>query len=193
VTYQTSETRAEHPATARIDGGPEQPATLFVYSRTTWVPSPFPSTDPAWEYIDAAGHWHGFTEDGGLLPTLDRDGEATWCRRRECDGGECPGVHPPAYTCKICAELIVPKFGPPITAGDGIPTVGRWLATVAQLPAPDPVRVQARFVLLDGTELVGIANTSAEHPGRLDGVGELATRGAAGRRPLPFHQVSHAA
>jgi hypothetical protein len=189
VTDQTSETRTEHPVRASINGSPRVPATLFVYTRTTWLTSPFPSTDPTWSVIDGAGHWHGFTEGSGLLPTLDRDGEVTWCR--QCTDDDCSGYRLPAYTCKICAEPIHPKFGPPVAEATAIPTAGGWTAAVDYDLEPDPVRVQARFWLPDGGVLVGIASRSK--PGTLTGVGELATVGAAARRPLAFHQISQPA
>jgi hypothetical protein len=187
----TSETRTEHPARLSIDGGAQIDAALFIYTRTTWLPGVFPSTDPGWEFTDGAGHWHGFTEDRGLLPTLDRDGEVTWCRGR-CDQPGCPGWHPPAYTCKICAEVVTPRFGPMLAEATAIPTVGRWVVAAEFTLTPDPVRVQARLWLPDGTVLIGTAKTTGAR-GQLIGEGELATRGAAGLRPVTFHQVSHPA
>lgn len=184
-----SETRTQYPAAVSIDGGARLPADLTIVTRTTWlVGNTYPSTDPSWEFTDGAGHWHGFTEGNGFLPTLDRDGEVTWCRGRRCGNADCPGFHVPAYTCKICAELVTPRFGPPLTAATAIPTVGHWSATVAHDLHPDPVRVQAVFHLIDGRVLVGVARTE---PGHLAGLGELATRGDAGLRPLTFHQVSN--
>lgn len=191
-----TETRTQYPAAVSIDGGARLLADLTIVTRTTWLGSTFPSTDPSWEFTDGAGHWHGFTagqwngvtSDGGFLPTLDRDGEVTWCRDKRCAARGCPGYHVPAYTCKICAELVTPRFTPPLAAAAAIPTVGYWSATVAYDLHPDPVRVQAVFHLIDGRVLVGVAQTE---PGRLAGLGDLAALGDAGLRPLPFHQVSN--
>lgn len=184
-------TRTEYPATVSIDGGALLPADLTIVTRTTWLGgSANPSTDPSWEFTDGAGHWHGFTEDGGFLPTLDRDGEVTWCRGRQCGNADCPGYHVPAYTCKICAELVIPRFGPPPAEAIAIPAVGYWFAVVDHRITPDPVRVQAIFHLPDGTVLIGAGSTITK-PGQITGIGDLATRGAAGLRPLTFHQVSN--
>lgn len=190
MTDPISETRTQYPATVNINGGALLPAELTIVTRTTWLDSPHPATDPSWEFIDGAGHWHGFTEDAGFLPTLDRDGEVTWCRAFHRPGAECPGYHLPAYTCKICAELVTPRFLPAVAEAVAIPTVGHWFAAVDHRITPDPVRVQAVFHLPDGAVLVGAGSTITK-PGQITGIGDLATRGAAGLRPLAFHQVSN--
>lgn len=187
-----TKTNTEHDATVRIDGGPALPCLLTLTTRTSWLPAApgEPYTDPGWEFTDAAGHWHGFTEDAGLLPTLTSDTGVTRCPRdRRCRTAACPGYHLPAFYCRLCGEIVTVPLRPahvsdPATA---IPTQGWWVATVAHdLPAGQ--RVQARFTLLDGTELVAIGET-ARGGGELTGTGHPATRGTAGLVPMRFHQV----
>lgn len=180
-----------HPGTVRIDNGLPLPAELAIRTHTSWLPAGVtePYTDPGWEFIDGAGHWHGFTEDAGLLPTLTSTDGVTRCPGgRRCRRPGCPGWHLPTFTCRLCHEPVTVPLRPahvtdPATA---IPTVGWWTAAVAHdLPAGRVV--QARFTLPDRTEMIGIAATAA---GQLDGKGDLATRGAAGVAPMRFHQLS---
>lgn len=79
-----------------------------------WLP------DPAWECIDANGHWHAFTADG-KLPTLAEVG-----RHVACDGGhlfgepddeDCEGYTAVEYRCRICLDLVEPHRIPDGTAG----------------------------------------------------------------------------
>lgn len=184
------ETTSTETVTAIIDGGPRMLASLVITTRVTWMPTPFPLSDPRWEYIDKAGHWHGFTDDAPLLPTLKSD---EWFQRcTGCADVVCRGWHPPAYCCRLCGELVTPVFrydGPDLAA-TAIPTVGGWYADLAYA-GPSRGRVQVRFFPHSGDMLIGTAEV-IEDGRRLLGSGELATRGAAGLKPRAFHQVGPA-
>jgi hypothetical protein len=181
-----TQTNTDHRGTVRIDSGPALPTVLTITTLATWLPPAGPYTDPGWEFIDGAGHWHGFTEDAGLLPTLTSAAGVTHCRQFHRPGEDCPGYHVPVFTCRLCGEAVTVPLRP-ARADDpatDIPTQGWWAADVEHdLPAG---RVQARFTLLDGTTLIGIGEAT---PGRLKGTGALATRGVAGLAPMRFHQV----
>ena len=58
--------------------------------------------DPKWEFTDAAGHYHAYT-DKGETPTLEQVGEDYWCQ--DCND------HHTDYTtqCTLCGEEVNPR------------------------------------------------------------------------------------
>lgn len=55
--------------------------------------------DPSWAHIDSAGHFHAWSQGGGL-PTLERCPHA--CEDKECSGGF------EEYRCAICHQGVEP-------------------------------------------------------------------------------------
>jgi hypothetical protein len=182
---EISGTTSTYRVPVSIDGAPRVTADLVIVENTHWLPNPFPIIPAGWEHIDAAGHWHGFTGDAGILPTLDSDGHATRCRG--CKRPDCPGVHLPRYTCRLCGDVVrVPLSRPgsePLFSA--IPMLPSWSALVDHGRLRG-ARVQARFFFPDGDFRIGVATTGS---GRLNGDGPLHTRGAAGVRTTAFHQM----
>lgn len=188
---QVAETTTVETLPLVIDSGPRLYAAVAITTRVTWMPTSFPLSDPHWEHIDKAGHWHGFTDDAPLLPTLESDG---WFQRcHGCADVVCRGWHPPVHRCRLCGEIVTPVFrydGGDLDAS-AIPTVGGWFADLrlGDNP-PDAARVQVRIFARNGDVLIGAA--TVEPAGRLLGLGKLATRSAAALRPRAFHQVGPA-
>lgn len=105
-----------------------EPRMIEVTSRDATKP------DPAWEYTDAAGHWHAWIARPVEMPC-----------NGSCDG-TCDGE---GYTridhhCRICNELIEPAVLPD-TDRKWIPGMEEWEVTVhAAVPDGDvSVRVVA--------------------------------------------------
>jgi len=92
-----------------IDNGPEIAGELTVETERIDVTTASKSRpDMGWEYIDASGHFHAWSDDkDSPLPTLDRRTEHV-----ECDFGhedDCEGYDVDVYSCSICGEIIEPK------------------------------------------------------------------------------------
>lgn len=94
--------------------------------------------DPAWEYNDAAGHYHAFT-NSGKLPTLER-----FSVHVPCDGfcdPECEGFDEYAWRCKLCQEEIQPGMKPDYNDPQRIPGQKTWNVEL-ETPEALPLGVQ---------------------------------------------------
>ena len=98
----------------------------FSYDRRTTV-SLFPSLDPDWRFVDAAGHPHRGDE-------LAKTCEMVVDRSHWCDGDEGPYNHDPHeavdeshWECRECRETIKPRMIPP---GQPVPLRGEYSGTV---------------------------------------------------------------
>lgn len=174
-----------------IDNGPPLSGTFGIeremldVSTATggWLP------DPAWECIDANGHWHAFTVDG-RLPTL-----AKHSRHVDCDGihdfgdmldDDCDGYDVVEYRCRVCLDLVEPHRIPDGTAGIRrlIPGRTSWwveVVTAQQIDGEHTVRVVGTGRALFGVAVARMVSAEGDHTGmrvttRLDGVGELGDR-----------------
>lgn len=100
----------------RIDNGEPVTGTLTVEHNVEIVRSLGPKPDPKWSFVDAAGHFHAFDQNGERrpYPTLTRKS-----RHHDCDGfhtvdtidnedEECEGWDETYYVCRICDEEIEP-------------------------------------------------------------------------------------
>jgi hypothetical protein len=69
--------------------------------------------DPAWQMVDAAGHYHAWAK-GGQLPTLTIVEVPEPCE--ECDDDEddepCEGHTRTEYQCRLCHQVIEPRTVP---------------------------------------------------------------------------------
>lgn len=174
-----------------IDNGPPLAGTfgieremLDISTETGgWLP------DPAWECIDANGHWHAFTADGKLPTLTERE------RHVDCDGlhlfGEpddvnCEGYDVTEYRCRVCLDLVEPHRVPDGTAGKRQFMPGRtswWVEVVTgqQIEGEHTVRVIGTGRVLFGVVVARQVSAESDHNGvrvttRLDGIGELGER-----------------
>lgn len=91
-----------------IDNGEPVSGSLEIEQNYETIESLYGTKpDPAWEFIDEAGHFHAY-DTAGELPTLD--GRA---RHVNCDGscgGVCggEGYNVTDWHCRICDQLIEP-------------------------------------------------------------------------------------
>lgn len=91
--------------TAIIDNGDPVRAELHVFQDVQEIRSALPRSDPNWSHVDAAGHYHAYSDDEhDHYPTLLVRSE-----HRDCDGscgGVCQGegYHVDKYLCRICQE-----------------------------------------------------------------------------------------
>jgi hypothetical protein len=88
--------------------------------------------DPEWTYVDKAGHFHAFTEDG-KLPTLER-----YEKHLNCDGscaGVCSdeGYTETRYRCRACGKRVKPGYAVKVPGGAQQFMPGRtsWTVTVS--------------------------------------------------------------
>lgn len=147
--------------------------------------------DPSWEFVDKAGHWHAYSEDGSL-PTL-----RTAPKHRPCDGacGEgCDGSIEVRYRCRICDKRVRPARVPDEAARTAtMPGMKSWSVTIKGVDPPPrrsftsgaKVSVRAEFGL---RTYFGIATFSGG--GRMDSSGwwslELVGVGELGERWTPI-------
>ncbi len=174
-----------------IDNGPPLAGTFGIEQEMVdvstanggWLP------DPAWEHVDANGHWHAFTVDG-KLPTL-----AVHSRHVDCDGvhafgdmldEECEGYDVTEYRCRVCLDLVAPHRIPDGTAGlrQFAPGPTSWWAEVVtprEIKGECTVRITIGQRIMFGVAVARLAGAEGDHRGvrvttRLDGIGELGYR-----------------
>lgn len=90
-----------------IDNGERIPAHVTITNevqivRTAGTPT---KPDPAWEFIDAAGHFHAYAGDD--LPTCDPYYIGHPCSFDDHED-ECEGWIETTYVCAICRESVKP-------------------------------------------------------------------------------------
>jgi hypothetical protein len=88
--------------------------------------------DPGWIFTDAAGHFHAFAEDGDL-PTLKSVTINVPCAGGcgEVEDGDCGGYDDSEYRCRLCAEVVTPKYDITYPPPKRAPGLKRWTAEVA--------------------------------------------------------------
>lgn len=145
--------------TVRIDNGDPYPARLVIEQDIRIEHTNLPIPDPAWEFVDAAGHFHAY-DTANELRTLSARRE-----HRDCDGScgdQCKGYEVTVYACRICNEVVTPRL---LIGPHSFPVHGRmsWhidLEGIDEQAAPVPVRlakqVSARFTCTD-TVWFGVA------------------------------------
>lgn len=99
-------------ATAVINNGHAWPCEVEIEQDVDYVRSiSATKPDPRWEFIDDAGHFHAFAEDGEL-PTLNSERVEMPCDG-SC-GGVCEGEGYTVlrWTCRICGQEVEPGYVP---------------------------------------------------------------------------------
>lgn len=169
---------------ARINDGDWRRAELTLSQNMHEVVSGLPRPDPAWQYVDEAGHFHAYDE-AGKLPTLDARQ-----KKKECDGscgGACvgDGYSVTVYRCRICAK----KVKPGVLTGEHttmLPGLKDWGLTVDDAhPEVDGDLATVRFgtrgagLVWFGVGLIVERSFSSDRPG---GRAALVSAGPIGER-----------
>ncbi len=181
-----------------IDGGPTLPGQLEINQDIIVEPvSGARKPDPSWEYVDQAGHYHAYTENG-RLPTLDVKYEQVPC------GGSCGDVcGGEGYTvdhhhCRICGEEVKPATLPdtdPVIC----PGLKHWTVTVESAQASSDEQILGPFLSAPAGQVsvrvdtsshaarrrhfgVGIVANVNSRPGAI--TAEIIGTGELGSRPL---------
>lgn len=155
-----------------------------------WISQTYESLaepDLAWTHIDAAGHFHGY-DDEGKLPTLN----ATQ-REMPCDGGcslgpDCEGYSVTVRHCHICREEIEPAQIVKYNVTKRYPGMRHWSAELTMDRLPDGVLGETVSVRISsgGHEWFGTAGvTSFEAVSWGQSKLHLIGVGALGRRKVP--------
>lgn len=148
---------------------------------TSFIPKMQP--DPAWQFVDEAGHFHAFTLRGEL-PTIETKYRRVSCAdQQDCN---CDGYDEAERVCRICGEEIAPGYEVVAPPGEKefIPGQVSWRVTDVPVDGATPLfgLVSVRCRSDDGAhEYFGIAQvTTYAHHRELVGVGELGKRAAVG-------------
>ncbi|MBO4272370.1 hypothetical protein [Microbispora triticiradicis] len=139
-------------ATASINNGQEWPCDVTIEQDVEYVRSELAmKPDPGWEFIDDAGHFHAFAEDGEL-PTLNSERVDVPCDG-SC-GGVCQGegYTELRWTCRICEQEVKPGYVPDYkarTLGEPIALpLQAWLTITSTEPVTNSrgeVSVRVRY------------------------------------------------
>jgi len=177
-----------------VDNGPQVPGTIVVEQEWIDVTSATATKpDPAWEFHDAAGHFHAYDVDG-KLPTLEPRSRHIDCPGEhvspEYDDDDCEGYDVVEYFCPICDEMVEPRR----LDDSGTKTIpGRksWTATV-RTEVPRDTKVTVRAVDAIGGVYFGIAYASGNVSMEGDARGVRVTTQLYGAGPLGRRAISAA-
>lgn len=140
--------------------------------------------DPGWEFVDAAGHFHAYTDTDGL-PTLERVGEFVAYDEPDDETGE-TGYTLERWRCRICGEVVEPGRVTEHPGGQRAFAPGRmsWSVTVPayMLAVRVSVRIERGDRVYFGVAEVVSAAVVDGAASTLVGIGELGQRKA--RKPV---------
>lgn len=140
--------------------------------------------DATWSHVDRLEHFHAFDSKSGEAPTMLTRSRDIPCSG-SCGQAECEGFSETNYFCRICDEVIKPRFVMS-TREVVVATVHSWGARVLGPIINPGVRVTVRIDKNDYAPRFGLAavgevtyGSSADAELQLHGIGRL------GYMPLP--------
>lgn len=148
------------------------------------APSDESRPDPTWSHLDRLEHFHAFDSKSGEAPTMLTRSRDVPCNGA-CGQAECDGFSETNYFCRICDELIRPRFIKS-TREVVVATVHSWGARVFGPIIVPGVRVTVKIDKDDYAPRFGLATVSeVAYGSNADAELELHGIGRLGFMPLP--------